>query len=818
MKFCVLLLAFAMLAGTLRANDPSPAAVECYQWFGGLGFPDPQKTVFVRYTDGGWTDYGKGRHQLQRHGFLLGDTKENFRILTPVLQEEEHIKSKPDVPDFEKVGWEEMEFHEYAKTHLNKLQRPQEFSLAKRFGERLSEPAEIFFVAYAAWRRDLPAVSQELFEEAVKAGSPADGFRTQLEKDLGHAAMWRAILAFGGGEWGREENLVTRKELLVMFENIIKRYPASEYMARAKETAEMLRRMIAEDEAHPVITDEALKKLPVAERVEELIFRLRDQNGRQVSQPGWCDIFGYGNKDTPAHQLVETGLDAVPALITALSDKRFCRSVGFWRDFRFSHQVLTVGDCALAILQRIAGRGFYTRRSTSSYMSSEGEEGTTRKAVEAWWEGVRKKGIKQTLIEQISSGEIAPAELHDKLGAIDAGAAGPALLAGAGKAQDAWIKASFFELLGALPDQSARDFLLRRMRVEKTAAGRVSAIKALAQTKRQDVLKALIKEWRDFRTAKPDDGGFFDQRHTFESMVELLAGWRSAESVNAMGKGWDKRGASGRWEICEALARALGPDGFFNEPKDRPAAPAEAVAAGERILVRALEDIDARVSSSGTYGEWAFSNPSVADIANWALHQIKPNTYAFSSNKASRMVRETERLTALNTWRKANGKPLLPVPPAPAKLAAANAMQIVAVIVNAPSGKAGARLKETVEALKGGKFSENTLPSLCRDYVSHETRGIAGMTIEAFRDEDLTGVTIRLTLSAGKYPGDSGSWNHDSYLYFGDEVLLSSSGAGTRDHLMTDRGWEDEVKQLGKIIKAPPEASFEVRFLIGDAN
>jgi len=83
---------------------------------------------------------------------------------------------------------------------------------------------------------------------------------------------------------------------------------------------------------------------------------------------------------------------AVPAPIKALGNENYSRSVGYWRNFRFSHTVLTVGDCALQTLQRIAGEQFYEPHTTSSYMSRDDKVKATREAVEKWWAKAKKKG------------------------------------------------------------------------------------------------------------------------------------------------------------------------------------------------------------------------------------------------------------------------------------------------------------------------------------------------------------------------------------------------------------------------------------------
>ena len=115
--------------------------------------------------------------------------------------------------------------------------------------------------------------------------------------------------------------------------------------------------------------------------------------------------------NTPAHQLVNIGYPAVPQLIAALDNPAFTRSVGYHRNFYFSHTVLTVGDCAAFILNRIAGKAFYTPQSTSSYLSKDGNVAQVRKDAQAWWAEFQQKGEKQTLVDATAAGDPAQAQL-----------------------------------------------------------------------------------------------------------------------------------------------------------------------------------------------------------------------------------------------------------------------------------------------------------------------------------------------------------------------------------------------------------------------
>ena len=127
--------------------------------------------------------------------------------------------------------------------------------------------------------------------------------------------------------------------------------------------------------------------------MRELIFQLRDQHGEQSGQPGWCDIFSNSKNDTntPAHQLVAIGYAAVPQLIAALENETVTRSVGYWRDFVFSHTILRIGDCANYILGRITGKYFHSATYSSSYMSKDKKAAEAHKLAEEWWSEFQKK-------------------------------------------------------------------------------------------------------------------------------------------------------------------------------------------------------------------------------------------------------------------------------------------------------------------------------------------------------------------------------------------------------------------------------------------
>src|SRR5262249_22999681 len=149
---------------------------------------------------------------------------------------------------------------------------------------------------------------------------------------------------------------------------------------------DILKQMVNEDRDH-ANSRKPFEQLDKNEQIAELIFQLRDQNGHQFWQPGYPDIFiNFDGKETPAHRLVKMGYDAVPQLIESIEDQRFTRSVGFHRNFYFSHYVLRVGDCALDILRHITARSFWNDSWTFSDLTKDRKTAETKKSVQAWFE------------------------------------------------------------------------------------------------------------------------------------------------------------------------------------------------------------------------------------------------------------------------------------------------------------------------------------------------------------------------------------------------------------------------------------------------
>lgn len=178
-----------------------------------------------------------------------------------------------------------------------------------------------------------------------------DEFESTREPTL---AIWWITEQFGNADTPREK---LRDQLALH----AKLFPDSKHAALVASQLKVINRMLDE------------KRPPKEKRIEQLVYDLRDLNMQQFVQPNsGLRIIGPGSlrldnlpgkdKAEPdaAKQLRDLGYDAIPTLIDHIDDDTLTRSVDFWRNFTFSHQVLTVGECCGQIIDAIlpAGRKF----------------------------------------------------------------------------------------------------------------------------------------------------------------------------------------------------------------------------------------------------------------------------------------------------------------------------------------------------------------------------------------------------------------------------------------------------------------------------
>jgi hypothetical protein len=799
-----------------------------FSWLDSLGQLDVGKAAWVEVQTGEMRqEKDQSWKPVRIRGFIERDEAQIFKVLSLELLPSSFTKVAKDVAGHEPVFWEPRSLEADSREVLDSLHRwrtdfrdpsAPENPRWPEYLTNLPLRSSVIVLAWACHRQGHSQLAADLFAEAAWYRWPGErtdkspDLRAELERDLGQAAMQRAMLSVGSAERngkfnGLDSPLVPRRELLARFRDIVRLYPGSEHVPLARDIAATLERMVPEDDAHPAVSDEALAKLPVEEQVRELVFRLRDQRGYQMLSKGSCDIFfdltfGMREGSSPAHSLAKIGLPAVPQLIASIGDERLSRASDLvWHSFS-PHQIRTVGDCAEAVLQRIAGRTFWTSRPGYSGIPKEEDIAARRALAEAWWNEVQAKGEKQVLVSTIASGKVHIGDLVQKLRARWPEALLDALLLGAPRATELYVRYEFIRELGAIEDDRATKFLLSELHEGPKVWFRAAAAEALRPKNHPDALPAMLREWRNLPVPKP--GEFAG----LTSVLQFLVASQSEDAMNALPWNWEQRSIEERADIVFALACAEWLDGAV-DVKQSPALPPPpgAVAAAEEMLALALEDTSVRQGMSFGWGEYSFSDPRVCDIALYALHRAFPARYACSP-KASRRKTERERLIAANQWRVSQRLPLLPVPEFRlTPLKPEEALQVVEVTIAQDLAVPDDARRE-IEQLRGTAFSPARLLAVITQYANSPWQGVTGIQVEATREDDLTGVVIAVTAREGNnYP----RWGAGYFGSVGGVIFARREYNYKKAAGHSEGSWDEFIRRLDhELGKAKPDTPFEV--------
>ena len=787
---------------SIAAGQDSAANAD-FAWFNQLGFPDVKGSPYVRVATGWWSQSGEDppRNKFVP-AFLLETNGDSFTVFTLDLFQRQFTNTAHGAAPHKRVGFETLDLREAAKSELTRLRQPPgKDDHWRRFGERLTERGEIFTLAWGCWRNGLEPEALDLYEQATKmspqrsSGHLESSFREGLEKDLGYAMIWRAIVSFG-------EPSISRRELLYQLEAIPANYPHSEYCERARQTAAVLKRMIAEDEAHAKAGTIELDTLSTNDQVRELIFRLRDQNGHQFSQPGSCDIFEdwHGKTNTPAHRLLRLSYVAVPQLIAALDSDTLTRSVGFWRDFTFSHNVLTVGDCCEAILQRITGKSFFVPTTTFSYMTKDGKASAVRRTAEAWWVEFQKKGEKQMLMDTVATGgNDAPAQaeiLSQKYPDVST----ESLVQGARSTTNSWIRSRLIEQIAKLDRATGRDFLKAELEHGPTLQSRVAAAFGLLPSQKQRATEAMIQEWKNLPSIQNgDDSGW-------ESLVDFLGSCDSVDAVNALSDNIGRRSPEVKLKVIEAL----GEKERWNFNSTFGPVSAETLAVMEKSLIAALEDTEERMGLSGSRNGKNYSDPRICDIAGLFLAERWPERYKFDIS-APLKTRDRQRIECANTWRRTNFLEPFPVTEDKSVHVLRNeATKVQSIVWSTDSMQPSKAFDSRLSEFKGKLLDSEKLVRFLANFAGHPESGASGLDLKVIKDDDLTGVRIHAKLLPLNSSAEKSGWNCNERVILGRETLQSSSGTGIVEAYSDMKEWDDFKDAVNRALAGEAETPFEI--------
>lgn len=864
-KLSVLAILLCLLCITIVVSCADSTTVsqsdirKAFAWFGKLGFPDVKDCRYIRIATGQWSQHGNApRQNTYLNAFLIDEKDNTFTALTQDLFIRTFENTEPNTPKHQQVAYEELNLEKEAKAYLNLLQNLPEEDHNRRFGERLNERAEVFVLAWACSRNGLESLSQQLCNQAfsMKEIEEKGSLIDLLQRDLGHSMMWRAVLLF-------RDPSVSRTEILSKFEDIVKKYPKSEQKPRAVKAVKILRKMVKEDQARKNLKPP--EEMSTEEQIAELIYQLREQNGLQISQPGRCSIFldPRGEK-SPAQQLVNFGYDAVPLLINALEDKRFTWSVGYARDYFFSHYVLRVGDCALETLELIAARRFYSSGGYHCMTSDDKDIRSTQQKVKAWWKELQKKGEKQLLIDATTEGDEASTWQATRLTERYPDVALEAVIKGAIRAKENWPRVRMVEIAAEIKGDEPIAFLTEEMNNGPFPGSRVAAAWGLHRKGRPEAVATMIREWKRMDT----DGD--------RSVVKFLIGCETPETIRTIQNDLPKQSIDLRIDIIriinkeirrikqamkEACENTQNQKLNINGPTFL-----EAI---EEFLVSCLTDTEEREGSTGIWYGMHLSDPRVCDMAGHLLWLHWKDKYAFDAN-ATLKERNLQRVECINLWRKQHNLTLLPLPrprtiaplprekiepllekileaktevditnivtdietlglpslipvwnlladlpeehPARSRLEAL-AKRLSCIVAEISFAEGSPEPNETftrfIDSLKGESLTSEKFIEILLQFTTNIPKGSTGIRVKALRYEDLTGVDLIVKLPTHKITArsDHPSWDFNERVIVGNNDIHNSFGHSSR----VPKTYNNLKKAIDKALSSPPNLPFIIR-------
>ncbi|MCY2931625.1 MAG: hypothetical protein NTV86_19460 [Planctomycetota bacterium] len=168
------------------------------------------------------------------------------------------------------------------------------------------------------------------------------------------------------------------------------------------ELGPMLEQMAREDAAFRESPD--AKGLRGRQRLDYLVFKLRDVAERELMEPGRCQVL-FSKRDNAAWALRTLGKEAVPTLIELLDDRRPTRSSGGALNGGY---VLRYADVSLQILEAIAARNFDRQSSgRGTCLTNPGDKAQAMiREVKDWWQRNKDKAESQWVREALAENGI----------------------------------------------------------------------------------------------------------------------------------------------------------------------------------------------------------------------------------------------------------------------------------------------------------------------------------------------------------------------------------------------------------------------------
>ncbi len=649
-----------------------------FAWWDARGFPDITKLPFVTLDEAERSLFrasAGGEPRFPVGAFLLGDDgKQVTLFLTDLQTVRRPLKSAmPKGVKDDASRWEPGV--EYRKADLAAWVR-EGLALATKEGPevpwfRKADP-------FGAHRWSIP---NQAFRIAVIARALAGRGEEELARRMCDRALHEATRPMMPEQYGdddptprasydaieeeirREASVVVEQgfgdprlsweDLLATHEAWARGFPP-EGRAEPDDTLALLRRAVAIAQARrnrPAVADR-----PPATRVAMLIEDLQD-----VSTSYWGEFGHRGTDDDPDDaprpadvELLALGFEAVPALIDALDDGRFTRSLmyypSFKGQFRDSFRVLRVGELAWQILDELSNSAL---RATGAGGPPTTGRPSRRRAAETWFANVRAQGEQAVLVDEVRKGASHSSAAATRLVALDAEAAVRPIEVGIVVADEHSDRQSLVDVLAALPSAAAQAAMVRLLEPLGGSEPGITLAASLWSRGRREGLDALIHWWRESPPTQEHVGSWiapFGDRPTGEILTALV-GTGHPDAIRALAAGIAAQPPRERVEVVRALRPTGGP--AWKKTYARPMA-ADAEPIIEALLAERLSDAE-RAYGHTVKPDGVGDQPIVGEMAAWVLAQRYPSRWSFDA-ASSVEARDAARIELANRWRTAHGQ------------------------------------------------------------------------------------------------------------------------------------------------------------------
>ncbi|MDF1816589.1 MAG: hypothetical protein P1V20_30585 [Verrucomicrobiales bacterium] len=496
------------------------------------------------------------------YGFLESDIPKNpekATLSTLDLKPWQFVKIAPGDNPKQRPGTnlKTLKIADYAKTVL---EQEWEVSHHRRKdsveSDSLDTTTYVAVLAVALHLNGEKELAEQLLEKARQL-HPKDyrhskiSFRLHLAEEIAKKELIEA-------ENANANNGIDRQQVKEKFERIIQLFPSTDIARRASDFLNALKLSDAVRAQGPFLTDAELEKLPVKEKVAELIRQLETQSGTQFISPGRCDIFNdpRGEK-SPAARLEKTGHAAVPQLLDAYSDMRMSRSksAGFWEG-----STLSVAECANAIVERISQK---RHASPTIHFFRNDKAGETEKSARAWWDSIQGKSEFDIWAEAVLEGkedalhravEIQRYYGNDK--------ALPVIIEAATKCDEPRIRGTLITLTAKSGLEKAGEFLRNELSTGPFAHTRARAAAALWCLGEKDTAtNAMINQWNQRCDAgfpkEPGDSYPLNRNSQIGQAANFLISgqFQSTAGIEAISNRWEELSRPQQNTILNELAR-----------------------------------------------------------------------------------------------------------------------------------------------------------------------------------------------------------------------------------------------------------------------